>query len=225
MQILIIEDEVKLAQSIKRGLEQSGYSVQMVHDGQEGLEEIEINHTEYDLVILDLNLPNLTGIEICQSVRSQDIKIPIIMLTARDTVEDKVAGLNSGADDYLVKPFSFIELLARVRSLLRRPAAILFTKLSAGQIILDPTNQRVWRTNDEIKLTSREFSLLEYLVRNKGRIVPREEILSHVWDQSFDPASNVIDVHITNLKKKISGNTDNDQIIKTIRGSGYRIDD
>lgn len=224
MQILIIEDEVKLAESVKRGLEQNGFSVVMVHDGREGLEEIEINYTEFDLVILDINLPNLNGLEICKTVRSQDIKIPIIMLTARDTVEEKVAGLNSGADDYLVKPFSFIELLARIKSLLRRPTTVLFTKLKAGEIVMDPTNKRVWRINDEVKLTTREFSLLEYLVRNKGRIVTREELLSHVWDQSFDPSSNVIEVHITNLKKKISGESER-EIIKTIRGSGYRVDD
>lgn len=224
MQILIIEDEVKLAESVKRGLEQNGFSVVMVHDGREGLEEIEINYTEFDLVILDINLPNINGLEICMTVRSQDIKIPIIMLTARDTVEEKVAGLNSGADDYLVKPFSFIELLARIKSLLRRPTTVLFTKLKAGEIVMDPTNKRVWRINDEVKLTTREFSLLEYLVRNKGRIVTREELLSHVWDQSFDPSSNVIEVHITNLKKKISGESER-EIIKTIRGSGYRVDD
>jgi len=224
MQILIIEDEVRLAESVKRGLEQSGFSVVMIHDGQAGLEEIEINHMEYDAIILDLNLPNKNGLQICQEVRTQDIKTPIIMLTARDTVEEKVAGLNSGADDYLVKPFSFAELLARIKSLLRRPASICYTKLQAGSLIIDPTNKRVWRIDHEVTLTGREFSLLEYLVRNKGRIVPREELLSHVWDQSFDPSSNVIDVHITNLKKKLSGGATNDQIIKTVRGVGYRID-
>jgi DNA-binding response OmpR family regulator len=224
MQILIIEDEVKLAESVKRGLEQSGFFVVIINDGNAGLEEIETNFTEYDLVILDVNLPNKNGLEICEEIREQDIKIPIIMLTARDTVEDKVAGLNSGADDYLVKPFSFAELLARIKSLLRRPSTVLLTKLKAGEIVMDPINKRVWRINNEVKLTSREFSLLEYLVRNKGRIVPREELLSHVWDQSFDPNSNVIDVHITNLKKKINGDP-KDQIIKTIRGSGYRVDD
>lgn len=221
MQILIIEDENKLALSVKRGLEQEGFGVMIVNDGMEGLEEIEINYTEYDLVILDINLPSKNGIEICKAVREQDIKIPIIMLTANDTVEDKILGLNSGADDYLVKPFSFLELLARIKSLLRRPNAVCFTKMAVGNLVIDPTNQRVWIVNREVNLTTREFALLEYLARNKGRIVPREDLLSHVWDQSFDPNSNVIDVHMTNLKKKLGC----DNIIKTIRGSGYRIDD
>jgi len=221
MQILIIEDENKLALSVKRGLEQDGFGVQIINDGEQGLEEIEINHTEYDLVVLDINLPHKNGIEICRAVREQEIKIPIIMLTANDTVEDKILGLNSGADDYLVKPFSFLELLARIKSLLRRPNAILFTKLNVGKLSIDPTNQRVWMADNEINLTTREFSLLEYIARNKGRIVSREDLLSHVWDQSFDPSSNVIDVHLTNLKKKLGS----DNVIKTIRGSGYRIDD
>lgn len=225
MQILIIEDEVRLAQTVKRGLKQKGFSVVMIHDGEEGLEEIEINHQEYDLIILDVNLPNKNGLDICKSVREQDIKTPIIMLTAEDTVVDKVTGLNCGADDYLVKPFSFVELLARIKALLRRPSAVCLTQLKAGMVSIDPIGKKVWYKNKEVNLTSREFSLLEYLIRNKGRAIPREELLSHVWDQSFDPSSNIVDVHITNLKKKLSSNSTNEQTVKTIRGYGYRIDD
>lgn len=225
MQILIIEDEVRLAQTVKRGLKQNGFSVVMIHDGQEGLEEVEVNHQSYDLIILDIHLPHKNGIDICRAIRSQNIKIPIIMLTAQDTVLEKVEGLNSGADDYLVKPFSFMELLARIKSLLRRPATVLLTKLTASRVSIDPTNKETWCDNNLVSLTSREFALLEYLIRNKGRVVPREELLSHVWDQSFDPASNVIDAHMANLKKKLNSHSTDDSIIKTIRGSGYRIDD
>lgn len=222
MRLLIIEDEVKLALSLKRGFSQNGFAVDLIHDGQEGLDEIEINHDDYDLIVLDINLPNKNGFEICESVRKQKITTPIIMLTAKDTTSDKVQGLNSGADDYLVKPFEFAELTARVNSLLRRPRNICHMKIKVKDLTLDPSAKRVWRGNNEIRLTAKEFAILEYLLRNLGKVISREQILSHIWDQSFDSFSNVIDVHIANLKKKID-NPKYEKLIQSVRGSGYRI--
>lgn len=221
MKILVVEDEVKLAQSLKKGLENKGFAVDMVYNGQEAMDTIEISHDDYDLVILDFMLPDKNGIEICRSARSQGLTIPIIMLTAKDSVSDRVMGLDSGADDYLIKPFDFEELVARVKTLLRRPSQVCLTKFQSGNLTLDPTSQKVFLSGKEVKLTPKEFALLEYFMRNTGMVLTREMILSHIWDQSFDSFSNVIDVHIAGLKKKLRQKSD-EKYIETVRGSGYR---
>ncbi|MEK7165793.1 MAG: response regulator transcription factor [Patescibacteria group bacterium] len=221
MKLLIVEDEVKLAETLKRGLEQNGYAVDVVHDGQEGLDQIEISYVDYDLVVLDIMLPHRNGFDICQTIRGQGITIPIIMLTARDSLSDKVMGLDAGADDYVIKPFAFQELLARVKSLLRRPRDVCITKLKYGELSLDPSSRTVFNDDKSVKLTAKEFAILEYLMRNAGKVISREMILSHVWDQAFDSFSNVVDVHIANLKKKID-KPKYETFIEAVRGSGYR---
>lgn len=222
MRILIVEDEEKLAVSLKKGLEKEGYAVDYIMDGESGERRIVINHKDYDLVILDLMLPGKDGFQICRSVREQHITTPILVLTARDATDDKVAALDAGADDYLVKPFSFEELMARVRALLRRPEQALPNQLVVHDLILDTTTRKVTRKDKEINLTLKEFNLLEYLMRNADQVLTREQILDHLWDFAFDSFSNVVDVHIKNLRKKIDGNY-NEKLLETIRGVGYRI--
>jgi DNA-binding response OmpR family regulator len=222
MRILIVEDEEKLALSLKKGLEKEGYAVDYIMDGEAGERRIVINHKDYDLVILDLMLPGKDGFQICRSVREQQITTPILVLTARDATDDKVAALDAGADDYLVKPFSFEELMARVRALLRRPEQALPNQLVVRDLILDTTTRKVTRKGKELNLTLKEFNLLEYLMRNVDQVLTREQILDHLWDFAFDSFSNVVDVHIKNLRKKIDGNY-NEKLLETIRGVGYRI--
>jgi len=224
MRILIVEDEEKLAKSLKKGLEQEGFSVDYVLDGEEGQKRIELCRNEYDLIVLDLMLPKRDGMEICTSVREQGIMIPILMLTARDTLDDKVLGLEAGADDYLVKPFEFDELVARIQALLRRPRESLPQKLEVRDIVLDPATRKVYRGKKEILLTLKEFELLEYLMRNKGRVTDREQIFSHVWDFASDALSNVMDVHIKNIRHKLGADSDG-TLLETIRGVGYRLND
>lgn len=221
MKLLLVEDETKLALSLKRGLKQNGFAVDLVNDGLEAQNEIEVNHRDYDLVILDIMLPSRNGIDICRSVREQKITVPIILLTAKDSLNDKVIGLDSGADDYIIKPASFTELLARIRSILRRPAATCLAKLTCGRLTLDPGTHKVYYGKKLINLTLREFAILEYLMRHPGILLSRETILSHVWDQSFESFSNVVDVHIASLKKKI-GNQKYEIFIESVRGAGYR---
>jgi DNA-binding response OmpR family regulator len=222
MRILIVEDEEKLALAIKKGLEREGYAVDCVFDGEEAQYRIETGYEDYDLVILDLMLPKKDGITLCKEVREQNITIPILMLTARDKTEDKILGLDSGADDYLIKPFSFEELLARIRALLRRPRQLVPEILRIKDLMLDTSSRRVFRGDKEIFLTSKEFALLEYLMRNVNQIISREQILAHIWDYDFDSFSNVVDVHIKNLRKKIDAKNGN-KILETIRGMGYRL--
>ena len=222
MRILIIEDEEKLAQTLKKGLEKEGYAVDYILEGEAGQRRIEMSHKDYDLVILDLMLPKRDGFEIAKNVRKQDITIPLLVLTARDATGDKVHALDSGADDYLVKPFSFEELLARVRALLRRPEPVLPAELKVRDLTLNPVTRKSYRKNKEIPLTLKEFGLLEYLMRHPGQVVTREQILDHLWDFAFDSFSNVVDVHMKNLRKKIDGDH-NEKLLETIRGVGYRI--
>ncbi|MGB9682387.1 MAG: two-component system response regulator RppA [bacterium] len=221
MRILVVEDEEKLALAIKKGLERENYTVDCVFDGEDAQYRIETGYEDYDLVILDLMLPKKDGIAICKEIREANITIPILMLTARDKTEDKILGLDSGADDYLVKPFSFEELLARIRALLRRPRSLIPEVLKVKDLTLDATSRKVFRGEKEIPLTSKEFAILEYLMRNINQIITREQILSHVWEYDFDSFSNVVDVHIKNLRKKIG--IDGDRILETVRGMGYRI--
>lgn len=220
MRILIVEDERRLANVIKKGLVEDGFAVDVAYDGSEGkyLAESE----EYDLIILDITLPDTDGLTICKDLRSKKIKTPILILTARSTLEDKIAGLDSGADDYLTKPFAFLELRARIYALMRRnqkePSPVL--KISALQV--DPSKHEVLRGRRLIKLTPKEFSILELLLRQKDKVVTRTTIIEHVWDYNFDGMSNIVDVFVANLRRKIDSK-EKIKLIHTIHGVGYKI--
>jgi len=222
MRILVVEDNQKLAASIKQGLEQEGYAADCAYEGREAESQISRFHEDYDLVILDLMLPGRDGMEICRNVRRAGVRLPILMLTAKDTVRDRVSGLDVGADDYLIKPFSFDELAARVRALLRRPREHVPVVLESGRVSLDTTTQEVRVDGSEVVLTLKEFRLLELFMRHPGQVLSREQILSSLWDFDADWGSNVIDVHVKNLRKKLFG-SGKDDAIETIRGVGYRL--
>ena len=218
MRILVIEDEVKIAQFIKRGLKEEGYAVDVANDGEEG--HFLLSSNEYDAIILDLMLPKIDGLTLCRTLRKEGNQTPIVMLTAKDTVKDKVKGLDSGADDYLPKPFAFEELLARLRVLLRKKDSRVQTQLKVGDLSLDLLTHKVTRADREIDLTVKEYALLEYLMRNAGNIVTRTMISEHVWDINFDTFTNVIDVYINYLRNKIDSGFP-DKMIHTVRGKGY----
>lgn len=218
MRILVIEDEAKIAQFIKRGLKEEGYAVDVANDGEEG--HFLLSSNEYDAIILDLMLPKIDGLTLCRTLRKEGNQTPIIMLTAKDTVKDKVKGLDSGADDYLPKPFAFEELLARVRVLLRKKDSRVQTQLKVEDLSLDLLTHKVTRGDREIDLTVKEYALLEYLMRNAGNIVTRTMISEHVWDINFDTFTNVIDVYINYLRNKIDSDFA-DKMIHTVRGKGY----
>lgn len=220
MRILVIEDEKKIADFIKRGLKEEGYAVDIAHDGEEGHFMAKTN--EYDLILLDLMLPKMDGLEVCRALKKEGVHVPIIMLTAKDAVKDKVAGLDSGADDYLTKPFAFEELLARARAIFRKKGSSVTEPIKIDDLVMDIITHKVTRAGKEIELTSKEYSLLEYLMRNEGKVVTRTMISEHVWDADFDTFTNVIDVYINYLRKKIDiGNRK--KLIHTIRGRGYII--
>jgi DNA-binding response OmpR family regulator len=222
MRILVVEDEPKIAQAVKQGLELKGYAVDMVHNGEEGLAYA--RDADYDLIVLDRMLPGLDGVELCRRLRAEDVHTPVLMLTARGTIGDKVEGLNSGADDYLVKPFSFDELTARVRALLRRPRASVGTELQVGDLTLDPTSYDVKRGDQSIKLSQKEFALLEYLMHHAGQVVTKDMIIAHVWDESSDILPNTIEVYIGYLRNKIDRPfTDRPPLLQTLRGFGYKL--
>lgn len=221
MRILIVEDQENIVKLVRDGLEAEGYTVDYVLDGEAGQTRIEMNHEDYDLIILDIMLPKKTGIEVCKAVREKKISTPILMLTARDGVNDIVSGLNVGADDYLIKPFSFEILTARIKALLRRPKAVLPVEIRVNDLTLNTTEKRVYRNDKEIQLTLKEFSMLEYLMRHPNQVMNREQITSNLWDFAFDSFSNVVDVHVTNLRKKIGDK--NGRILETVRGVGYRL--
>ncbi len=222
MKILVVEDDEKLNAALKMGLEKEGYAVDGLFDGKSAEKRLLLNHSDYDLVILDLSLPEKTGIEICQSIRSNDISVPVLILTGHDATSDKVTALDAGADDYLTKPFSILELSARVRALLRRPQKADPSKLEVLDIVLNPATRKVTRAGKEIELTLKEYSILEYLMHNVNQVVTRDQLLDHVWDFNFDSFSNIVDVHITNLRKKMNGKGGNN-CIETVRGVGYRL--
>jgi len=222
MRLLVVEDAQKLARTLKRGLEREGYAVDTLGDGDAALTRLRSRHDEYDLVVLDVMLPGVDGYVVCRDLRERGLTVPVLMLTARDATSDKVTGLDSGADDYLVKPFAFEELVARVRTLLRRPRAALPVVLSAGDLTLDPAGRVVRRGDRPVELTAREFALLEFLLRHKGEVVSRERILDHVWDDEADAFSNVIDVHLKNLRRKVD-RPGEPSLIDTVRGVGYCI--
>lgn len=221
MKILLIEDEEKLAQALKRGLELSGFTVDVVGDGKKGFMRISLHREDYDAVILDLMLPSMDGHEICKAMRAENITVPVLILTARAETDTKVDLLLSGADDYLVKPFSFAELSARLQTLMRRPSQRLPEKLKMGEIELDPSTRRVWRGEEELLLTLKEFGLLEYFMRHPNQVVNREDLLNHLWDFNYVGFSNVVDVHIKNLRRKL-GEGEGDRVLETVRGIGYR---
>ena len=219
MRILVIEDEKKIADFIKRGLKEEGFAVDLSQDGENGLFLAKTNN--YDLILLDLMLPKLDGITLCKKLREDKILSPIIMLTAKDAVKDKVTGLDAGADDYLTKPFAFEELLARIRAILRKKdEQKQATKLQVGDLLLDLATHKVTRAGKDIELTTKEFALLEYLMRNAGSVVTRTMISEHVWDIDFDTFTNVIDVYINYLRNKIDSDSKK-KLIQTIRGRGY----
>lgn len=221
MRILLVEDEEKLAKSIQKGLEIEGYAVDCVMEGEKADRRVQLYKDEYDLIILDLMLPGKDGFEICQGARESGILTPILVLTARDAVEDKVRALDVGADDYLVKPFSFKELSARVRALLRRPEESLPVTLTVGDLMLDTKKRQAYVQKKEVKLTLKEFALLDYFMRHPGEVLSREDVLDHLWGFDFEGFSNVVDVHIKNLRKKLDhGEGD---YLETVQGVGYRL--
>lgn len=222
MKILLVEDEEKLASSLAKGLEKKSYAVDIVHRGDKAFDRISLNHVDYDIIILDLMLPGLDGTEVCKKMRELNITTPILVLTAKDAVDDKVELLLSGADDYMVKPFSFEELSARVQALLRRPAQSLPAILQINGIELDLQTRRVRVYGDEVHLTLKEFALLEYFMRNANMVINREDLLSHLWDFEYLSFSNVIDAHVKNLRRKLDQKGLGD-ILETVRGVGYRL--
>ncbi len=224
MHILIVEDETKVAQALKEGLEREGFEVTVARTGEEGYYLLDAR--SFDLVVLDLMLPGRSGLEILGTLRTRDRGIPVLILTARDTVQDRVVGLDAGADDYLVKPFAFPELAARIRALLRRGRAEAVSRLRVSDLELDVSARRVTRGGRGLELTAREFELLEYLLRNRGRVVSREMLAREVWKETdrATPLDNVIDVHIARLRRKIDDGFES-KLIQTVRGVGYIVQD
>jgi len=221
MRILVVEDEHKIAQALKRGLEQERFAVDLAFDGEDGLASAQAE--EYDLLVLDRMLPGKDGVTICQELRKLGNHTPILMLTAKDHVRDRVQGLDAGADDYLIKPFSFEELLARMRALLRRPHETVHTVLQVADLTLDTANYTVVRAGTPITLSSKEFALLEYLMRNQGRVLSKETIMAHVWDFDADILPNTVEVYIGYLRNKIDKPFKGHTLIHTRRGFGYTL--
>ena len=218
MRILVVEDDRKVAEFVRKGFEEEGYAVDIAADGETAL-AIGLDRL-HDLIVLDIMLPKRPGLDVLRELRRAKITTPVILLTARDAVEDKVQGLDAGADDYLTKPFAFAELLARVRALLRRGAEARLPQLQLADLVVDPATRVVRRGGEEIGLTNREFALLEYLMRNQGRVLTRTMIAEHVWDYSFDSSTNVIDVYVNYLRKKIDARWE-PKLLHTVRGVGY----
>lgn len=222
MKILVVEDEIKLANAIKRALELQKYTVDVANDGEEGL-DLAIGE-KYDLILLDLMLPKVDGIEICKQVRSEGMSTPVLMLTAKGQVSDKVSGLDVGADDYMVKPFSFEELFARIRALIRRPAKLEDNKLCLKDLSLDPVTYKVRRSDKSIELSTKEFAILEFLLRHKNQVVTRDQVVQSVWNYESNVLPSTVEVHIKHLRDKID-KPFKEKLIKTVRGFGYEISD
>jgi len=222
MRILLVEDDKKIAGFITKGLQEENYAVDIFHNGEDGLYWALVN--EYDLIILDIMLPQMNGLEICREIRSNQKKTPIIILTAKGSIEDKVKGLRIGADDYLSKPFSFDELLARIQALLRRSQEYQSQILTAADLELDVGSRRVSRSGKEIILSGREYGLLEFLMRNKNKVVTETQIIEHVWDMNSELFTNVVNVYIHHLRKKIDEES-SQKLIYTLRGRGYILKD
>jgi two-component system copper resistance phosphate regulon response regulator CusR len=220
MRVLLVEDDDRLASSVANQLRQAGFAVDIVARGEDALRESAIS--PYDAIVLDLQLPDLDGVEICRRLRERGTPVRIIMATARDGVADRIAGLDTGADDYLVKPYSVRELIARLRALLRRPEAALPTVYRVADLELDTATRVARRGGRIIDLTTKEFVVLEYLMRNAGRVLTREQISEHAWDANYDPFSNVIDVYVARLRRKVDAPGE-PALIDTVRGAGYRL--
>jgi DNA-binding response OmpR family regulator len=221
MRILIIEDEHKIAQALKKGLEQEHFAVDISFDGNDGMDFA--TSEEYDLIVLDRMLPGIDGLEICRILRAKNIHTPILMLTAKGHLNDRVTGLNTGADDYMTKPFAFTELLARIRALLRRPKGSINTKLQIADLTLDTESFEVMRDSKSITLSSKEFSLLQYLMRHPNQIVTKEKIITHVWNYDSDILPNTVEVYMKHLRDKIDKPFAKPNLIHTVRGFGYKL--
>lgn len=221
MQILVVEDERKIANILKNGLREERYTVDIAQNGKEALEKTEIN--SYDFIILDVMIPNIDGIIVCKTLRDKHIDIPILMLTAKDDVQDKIAGLDAGADDYITKPFSVEEISARIRALLRRSKKTTSVVLTIDDVTLNPATKIVTRNNKEIVLTAREYALLEYLMRNPNTILSQTQILQHVWDYQYEGLSNIVETYIKYLRKKLKIDSNAKDLIHTVRGLGYKM--
>ncbi len=220
MKLLIIEDELDFSQALARGLRKLGYAVDLAMDGIQGLELAETN--EYDLLILDINLPGIDGFDVCRHLRTSQSNLLILMLTARGQLADRVTGLDLGADDYLVKPFHFEELVARLRALLRRDMRVREPIIELDDLKLDPGSYTVWKDNHRLELNRKEFGILEYLMRHPGEVVSQEELLEHVWESSVNPFSNAVRVHLTLLRRKLGDDAGKPHYIETVVGKGYR---
>jgi len=217
VRVLVVEDEERITEFIRKGLTEHGYAVDVARDGEEALDWTGI--AEFDLIVLDVMLPVRDGFDVCRTLRARGVRTPVLMLTARDAVEDRVTGLDCGADDYLVKPFVFAELLARLRALSRRQPQVQAPVLQSGDLVMDTATRVVTRFGTRVDLTTKEYALLEYLMRHPEQVLTRTMIAEHVWNYDFDNATNVIDVHVKNLRRKIGG----DGLIQTVRGAGYRL--
>jgi two-component system OmpR family response regulator len=220
MRLLVVEDETRLATLLHKGLTEEGHAVDLAGSGEDGLDWVTVG--EYDAIVLDVMLPGIDGLEVCRRLRREAVHTPVLLLTARDAIADRVHGLDAGADDYLVKPFAFIELAARLRALYRRPADTVPTILGVGKVTLDPATRKVWLGDEEIPLPNKEFRMLEYMLRLPGRVLTRTMIAEHVWDYDFPNVTNVIDVHIRQLRRKLADPYPG-TLIQTVRGAGYRV--
>jgi DNA-binding response OmpR family regulator len=220
MRVLVVEDEGRMAALLRRGLEEDGYAVDVAATGPEGLWQA--REFAYDAIVLDVMLPGADGFAVCRELRASGRWSPILMLTARDGVDDRIRGLDAGADDYLTKPFSFGELAARVRALIRRGGVDRPTVLRVGTLVLDPASRRAWRGEDELTLSTKEFSLLELFLRHPDRVLSRSMILDHVWDFAYDGVSNVVDQYVSYLRRKID-KPYGGELLETVRGAGYRL--
>jgi two-component system, OmpR family, response regulator len=218
MRLLVVEDDRKLASALRRGLESEGYTVELAHTGEDALREA--RSREYDAVVLDVMLPGLDGFTVCEELRRRPRWVPVLMLTARADVADRIRGLDAGADDYLVKPFDFGELLARLRALVRRGPSDRPVALEVGQLRFDPETRTVTRAGREIELTAREFEVLELLARNGGQVVSRRRLLEEIWDNEYDGSANIVDVYVGYLRKKLE-DPDGPRLIRTVRGVGF----
>jgi DNA-binding response OmpR family regulator len=218
MRVLLVEDDVRIARFVAKGLREQSYAVDVSANGDEALYQTEIN--SYDIVILDVMIPGKDGFEVCRELRKSGKRMPVLMLTARDAVEDRIRGLDHGADDYLTKPFEFRELLARMRALLRRSGELRPPQIKVGDLVLDMAAQSVSRSGRQIPMTAKEYALAEFLARNAGRVVGRAEIAEHVWDEEFDPFSNLIEVYVNRLRRKIDAG-EAKPLLQTRRGAGY----
>ncbi|OGD63046.1 DNA-binding response regulator [Candidatus Beckwithbacteria bacterium RBG_13_42_9] len=219
MQILIVEDEEKIANFLRRGLLEEGYTVDIAKDGEEALYKVDIN--EYDMVLLDLMIPKVDGVSVCRKIRETNTNMPLLMLTAKDSIEDKVAGLDAGADDYVTKPFSFSELSARIRALIRRGNKADPVILEIDNLSLDPATRTAKRGKKIITLTAREYSLLEYFMRHKNTLLTKTQLLEHVWDYNYDGLSNIVETYVKYLRQKLRTSSQENELIHTMRGSGY----